>query len=202
MFCCAVVQISSQQLTQFRCSFYQGKGNENRLDRSACTDDSRFWISSADNPCGNYPIVLTGFCVPGLPEPAANNPLRFQGCGDEGINNGINPDGGVYRVDEDPPEGWDGANPEPCDQICSFHVGRGQGANFLDPDDEGKFTWSGGFTVFRPAGQTSYDPTFPDQEGGIWEVTGGTVFFEDGDDFTVRKYVGKKPFDVCAELEL
>lgn len=88
---------------------------------------------------------------------------------------GVNPDTGFYRVDED----------LECDSIQKSYISKGKGVYCEEP--EGTFKWSGTFPLLRPSGQKSYDPVFPDQQGGIWEVS-GTVFFEDGGDFTIRRY--------------
>lgn len=153
-----------------------------RVDPSACDDESAFSL-----PAGfvcDFPIVIAGFGVSGLPEGAAAAMEK------QGLSVGINPPAGFYRVEDDTAD-------NPCESIVSSYVGKGKGANFEAPEDS--FRWSGSFVLARPSGQTSYVDKFPDQQGGLWEVS-GSVFFEDGGDFTLVKYNGKKPFDICAYL--
>jgi hypothetical protein len=87
----------------------------------------------------------------------------------------------------------------PCSSILSSYTVQGSGGTTTqgNPDDGSQFSWKGGFLLIRPAGQTSLDPTIPDQVASLFELSGIITF---QGDFTVLKYAGTTPVDVCKML--
>jgi hypothetical protein len=133
--------------------------------------------------CG-FPIIIKDFCKDGLPDPAVANTLYAKG-----INVGALPDLPVLRVSS-----------SPCSSIVSSYTVQGKGWTSTqgNPDDGSQISWKGGFLLVRPAGQTSLDPTIPDKVASLF-VLSGIITFQ-GDDFTVLKYAGTTPVDVCKML--
>jgi hypothetical protein len=148
-------------------------------DPSACNDPSAF-LSPPGYTC-DFPVIVAGFGVSGLPAGAT------EAMGRNEIFGGTTPNAGFYKVGDD----------FSCNSVESSYIFKGKGSRFEIPGD-GKYQWNGNIVIFRPAGQTSYAPQFPDQEGGIWQVSGRVSF--EGNDFTLVSYSGKAPFDICQYL--
>ena len=160
------------------------KGGAAAIDPSACDDPSAFDPADFDVVLCDFPVIIAGFDVSGLPDVA--NPSQMN----PGANVGKNPPTGIHRVVE-------GAE-NPCENIVKSYISQGTGAN-LSPSQDGEFSWKGSFIIARPAGQTSLIPdVFPDQEGGLWDVNGRVTY--KGNDFTLLSYAGSPPFDICEYL--
>ncbi|KAG7358572.1 hypothetical protein IV203_015161 [Nitzschia inconspicua] len=147
-----------------------------RVDASACNHPN---ASSDDEGvlCG-FPLIISGYDIEGLPDQVKDN----------GKNVGVTPTTGYHRVTE----------PANCDSVVSSYLYKGTGQYWEETKATG-FDWNGNFVIWRPPGQTSFAPQlFADGEGGI-KVVSGKVSFAD-EDFTLKDYKGKKPFDICAYL--
>ena len=151
-----------------------------KLSTSDCNHPSGFLVLAEDGLC-DFPFIITGFDVDGLPPPAVEAHRK------NGLNTGVL-NIGVFRVSEDDMT---------CNAIVKSYIFSGKGVKFATT--EVGLNYIGNFVVFRPPGQTSYVEEFPDQVGGLWATSGKLVF--EGDDFIIRSYSGKKPFDICAYLE-
>ena len=116
-----------------------------------------------------FSVVIAGFNLCGLPNKKACNATQLDD------SHGRNPNSGYYQVNNctEAEEGDKSFCSE--DNIVSSYVLRGKGAN-LEEATDGGFKWVGNFVVARPPGQASYDPLFPDQEGGLWEAAGSLEF--------------------------
>jgi hypothetical protein len=152
------------------------------VSTSDCNHPSAFLILPEVYGICDFPFIITGFGVDGLPPPAAAAHLK------QNLRNGLSPDLGVFRVSEDDMT---------CNSIVKSYISKGKGGRIV-VTKSGE-TWNGNLLIFRPANQTSYVDAFPDQVGGLWEISGRIVF--EGNDFTIRSYSGKKPIDICALLE-
>ncbi|KAG7340377.1 hypothetical protein IV203_023920 [Nitzschia inconspicua] len=147
-----------------------------RVDASACNHPSAF--SDDEGILCGFSLIISGFGVQGLPDKVKGN----------GKNVGVTPATGYHKVTE----------PGNCDTVLCSYPYKGAGQYLEEPKATG-FDWNGNFVILRPPGQTSFAPQlFADGEGGI-KVVNGKVSFAD-EDFTLKDYKGKKPFDICAYL--
>jgi len=168
----------------FRCTYAQGPsgGVHRELEFAGCPDPNADGNGDlpADFIC-DFPVFISGFFIEGLPAPAVAAHAKHN------LNTGHTTTVKIYRLD--------GNN----DCTSPPFVHKAAGINFENPSDDG-FVWKGNFVLFRPRGQISNDPGGFDVDGrGGFFVLNGRLTFEDTS-FTIKKYVGKKPVDVCALL--
>ena len=142
----------------------------------------------------DFPVIVSSFGPPNVPVPAVGAKVK------NGLDNGIQHDGSIFRTSSMRDVGFAYATQDDCESIIATSFAEGKGAQYKAASD-GTFVWSGNVNIVRPAGQTSLVPElFEDGEGGIKRINGSVTF--EGVDFKIVKFGGKIIEDVCETLEL